>query len=216
MNIEDLGLLVQIGSTCGVPILLLLLGLVVGRTIERAHLSRLKQTEDRLFTIPLTCVKVAPPGIDASGATLVMGSVVVASDYLKTFLAGLRNLIGGEVRSFERLMERARREAVCRAMQEAHEHGAIAVVNLRLETSNIGRTRSKSKKKIMPMVEVIAYGTALLPAGHGAGALDVSLPCPGCGYALIGMKELGCPECGWNRGGASRSPSTAPPTEPAG
>ena len=190
---------VQILLSCGTPIVLLLLGLVVGRTVERRHFRRLAQLEQALFTIPLTDLKDAPPGIAAAGATLVTGSVVVASDYLKTILAGLRNLIGGEVRSFERLMERARREAVCRVMRAAHEDGAVAVVNLRLETSNIGRTRSKNKRKIMPMVEVIAYGTALLPVGHAAGAVDVTLPCPGCGYALIGMDELGCPECGWNR-----------------
>ena len=93
-------------------------------------------------------------------------------------------------------MERARREAVCRMMREAHDHGAVAVVNVRVETSNIGAVR---RKKISPMVEVIAYGTAIMPADTPAAALDVSFPCPSCGYALIGADDFGCPECGWNR-----------------
>jgi uncharacterized protein YbjQ (UPF0145 family) len=89
---------------------------------------------------------------------MVSGSVVVATDYFKTFVAGLKKLIGGEIKSYERLMERARREALCRMMRAAHEKGAVAVINVRLETSNIGAVR----RNPAPMVEVIAYGTAVL------------------------------------------------------
>jgi uncharacterized protein YbjQ (UPF0145 family) len=190
---EILGLFLN----CGIPVFLLLLGLVVGRTVEMAHFRRLDQAEAKLLTIPITDLRTVPATIDAAGATVVMGSVVVGSDYLKTFLAGLRKLVGGEVRSFERLMERARREAVVRLMTEAHRRGAVAVVNLRLEASNVGGMRRG--KRIAPMVEMIAYGTAVLPPNAPAGAMDVSVPCPECGYALTGIDDLGCPECGWNR-----------------
>ena len=207
---EDFSTLFGLLFNCGTPIVLLLLGLIVGRTIERSHFKKLERMEAALLTIPVNDLRSIPPGMTAGGATLVTGSVVVASDYLKTFLASLRKIIGGEVRSFERLMERARREALCRLLAEAHEMGASAVINVRLETSNIGAMR---RKRISPMVEVIAYGTALVPPGKGAQALDVTLPCPSCGYALIGIDELGCPECGWNRAAPPAPP--APPASPS-
>ncbi len=189
---------------CGTPIFLLLLGLIVGRTLESSHFRRLGREEQELFTIPMSDLKTAPPGIDPGGAAMVIGGVVVASDYLKTFLASLKKLIGGEIHSFERLMERARREALCRMMRDAHSRGALAVINIRLETSNIGMARKKNK--ISPMVEVIAYGTAILPVGSSRLALEVAMPCPNCGYSLVAIDQLGCPECGWNRpGGVSSS-----------
>ena len=145
---------------CGPFIILIGLGFFVGSTVERAHFKRLRMKEKRLFTIPLNDLKTQPPGTIGGGAVLVSGSVVVASDYFKTIAASLRKLIGGEIRSFERLMERGRREAICRMMQQAHHMNAIAVINLRIETSSIGRmSRNPS-----PMIEVIAYGTAVLPA----------------------------------------------------
>jgi len=193
---EDVGGLISLVFNCGLPVVLLLLGLFVGRTVERAHLRRLDRAEATLLTIPLTDIKALPQGVVGGGALMVTGSVVVASDYLKTFLASLRKIIGGEVRSFERLMERARREAICRMMGEAHAHGAVAVLNLRLETSNIGAMR---RKRVSPMVEVIAYGTAVLPVGTPAQAIDVAVPCPECEYLLTATDVPGCPECGWNR-----------------
>ncbi len=144
---------------CGLPLFLIALGWGVGRTVEAAHLRRLERRDVELMTIPLTDLKTCPPGHAGAGGMLVMGSVVIASDYFKTFAASLRKIIGGEVRSFERLMLRARWEATCRMMHDAHQLGATAVINVRFETSSIGRmSRNPS-----PMVEVIAYGTAVLP-----------------------------------------------------
>jgi len=144
---------------CGMPLFLIALGWGVGRTVEAAHLRRLDRLEADLLTIPITNLKRPPTGVDGAGGMLVVGAVVIASDYFKTFVASLRKLIGGEVRSYERLMLRARREAVCRMMHDARKMGATAVINVRYETSSIGRmSRNPS-----PMVEVIAYGTAVLP-----------------------------------------------------
>ncbi len=155
----------QWGVSCGLPVILLILGLVVGRTIERRHLARLSEREQELASIPETNLRTVPAGIRAGGGALVTGSVVVASDYLKTFLAKGRNLIGGEVKGFDRLMERARREALCRLLDDARRQHAMLLVNVRFHTSNIGSSR---KRKLNPMVEVIAYGTAVLPSvSHG-------------------------------------------------
>ena len=56
-------------------------------------------------------VKTTPPGVEAASGTLVMGEVVIASDYFKTFVASLRNIVGGEVKAYQTMLSRARREA---------------------------------------------------------------------------------------------------------
>jgi uncharacterized protein YbjQ (UPF0145 family) len=147
---------------CGLPVMLLLGGFIIGTLIEQAHLNRLDAAERELMKIPVTDVKTIPPGVEAGGARLVTGNVVIAADYFRTFSSSLRKLIGGEMGFYEKVMHRARREAVCRMMQQAHSLGANAVINVRLEASNIAGMR----KNASPMLEVIAYGTAVLPKGR--------------------------------------------------
>ena len=77
-------------------------------------------------------------------------------DSFKKFVAGLRDLVGGRVSSYESLLERARREALLRMKAEARALGAQSVWNVRLETSSI----TKGGKGVSA-VEVLAYGTAL-------------------------------------------------------
>ena len=58
-------------------------------------------------------------GVDASGAQLVSGSVVISSDYFKTFVAGFRAFFGGRFRGYETLLERARRDALWKSFHDA-------------------------------------------------------------------------------------------------
>ena len=154
---ESVGIIFQVF----IPIALLVLGFVVGGMIERAHFRSLERREAANRSMIVTDLKTLPPGVGpAGGGRLVTGSVVVGADYFKTFAAGLRKLIGGEVRSFDRMMERARREAMCRLLEESRSMGAIAVINVRMDTASIGAmSRNPS-----PMAEVIASGTAILPS----------------------------------------------------
>ena len=84
------------------------------------------------------------------------GGVVVASDYFKSFLAGLVNFFGGAVVSYESLIDRARREAMLRMKAEAKVLEAELIFNVKFETMTVGSGRTAS-------VEVLAYGTALVP-----------------------------------------------------
>jgi uncharacterized protein YbjQ (UPF0145 family) len=88
----------------------------------------------------------------------VTGSVVVSTDYFKSLCASLRNLVGGRVRSFETLLERGRREALLRLLDQAHAFGAHSVINVRFETMTIARFQGG---RGLTGVEVLAYGTAL-------------------------------------------------------
>lgn len=144
-------LLIVVGFT----LFLLSLGFIIGRFMEYGHLRRLDREERDVAGILLTDLKSTPPGLEVAEAHLVSGEVVIATDYWKTFAAGIRNLFGGEVRSLGTLMSRGRREARLRMVRQAQQLGATAVINVRIQRSEIGGR--------YPMTEVYAYGTALVP-----------------------------------------------------
>ena len=100
----------------------------------------------------------AERGSFRSGA-LVVGSVVIAEDYFKRVAASLKSLVGGNIRSYESLLERGRREAIVRMKEEARRLGATHVVNVRLETASL--SEDWSGQRPMFSAEFIAYGTAL-------------------------------------------------------
>jgi uncharacterized protein YbjQ (UPF0145 family) len=80
-----------------------------------------------------------------------MGSTVRARHLGTDILATLKNIVGGELKSYSILLTQARKEAMERMIDHAEELGADAVVNFRYETSTIAAAAS----------EVIAYGTAI-------------------------------------------------------
>lgn len=137
---------------------LILLGLFAGRFNEQRHFRSLALREAERMGMVVNNLKCVYDPQSVRDARMVMGNVVIATDYLKTFLMSLRNLVGGEARSAIRLMERARREAILRMLDEAAALGATEVWNVRLEFCNIAMM--KGKKGAM-QVEVLAYGTAV-------------------------------------------------------
>ena len=80
-----------------------------------------------------------------------MGSTVRARHLGTDILATLKNIVGGELKSYSILLAQARKEAMERMVKNAEDMGADAVVNFRYETSTIAAAAS----------EVIAYGTAV-------------------------------------------------------
>ena len=140
-----------------IPLSFVLVCFLIGKGIELHHFKKLAQREQQLSGILVTNLKTIPPQYANAQPILVMGSAVIATDYFKVFAAGLRKLFGGEMKSYVTLMERARREAMVRLLQQAAQQGASAVWNIRYETST---THGQHRKK-PGGVEVLAYGTAL-------------------------------------------------------
>ena len=140
------------------PLWLLVGGGLIGRFQEMRHFADIERRERDLSTFILTDLRTVPPGVTAASGEMVTGSMVVAADYFKSFASSLKTLIGGRMKSLERMQERARREAVLRMTEQARALGASAVTNVRIETATISGKRQGS----CAGVEVIASGTALV------------------------------------------------------
>lgn len=139
------------------PLGLIALGFLSGRIIERRHFRSLSRREAQPGPV-LTNLKRVPGGPTVIASTFCVGSVVIASDYFKFFGARLKGLVGGRLRTLETMLERGRREALLRLRDQAAQAGADMVLNVRLETAVIMRTRQGGS---YPAAEVIAYGTAV-------------------------------------------------------
>ncbi|GAB1258848.1 YbjQ family protein [Aurantivibrio plasticivorans] len=136
---------------------LLSLGYFFGRIAEKRHFRSIIQREQQLRHI-LTFAKRYPlNATEPTQVALVSGNVVISLDYFKRIVAGLRSIVGGRVKAYETLVERARREAILRMKEEAQRLGAQAVINVKLETASI----YKGQQQQVGSVEVYAYGTAL-------------------------------------------------------
>lgn len=82
---------------------------------------------------------------------IARGNTVEARNVGRDITQALRNLVGGELKAYSELLTKARDEALSRMEADAEEMGADAVVNVRMESSEISNGGS----------EVIAYGTAV-------------------------------------------------------
>jgi len=83
---------------------------------------------------------------------VVKGSTVRAKHIGKDILAGLRQIVGGEIREYTEMLAEARAEAERRMIEEAEKLGANAIVNIRYTTSSV----------MANAAEILAYGTAVL------------------------------------------------------
>lgn len=139
------------------PLFLLLLAYFIGSHLESNHYKSIRERE--VATKDMVVINFPRFPFDVERADMVMGSVVVSHDHFKRFLAQLRIIVGGRIKSYEPLLDRARREAVLRMKEQALARGHNTVVNIRLETSRLANSRRGGKGTAG--VEMLAYGTAL-------------------------------------------------------
>jgi len=146
----------------GLPLLIFGIGWFVGHIAEKNHERSLAEREEELKDIEVSDMRY-PPGFSESDGTcaLVSGEAVVSSDLFKSWLFGLRNIIGGESKTFTRLFDRARREALLRMKARARELGCNAICNMRFDSADIGgNTVAANRKRGMNMAVALVSGTA--------------------------------------------------------
>lgn len=82
---------------------------------------------------------------------LVQGSTVRAKHLGRDIMAGLKNIVGGELAGYTELLEDARREAIDRMINDARHLGANAIINVRFSTTSVTQGAA----------ELFAYGSAV-------------------------------------------------------
>ena len=83
---------------------------------------------------------------------LVSGSTIRAKHVGRDIMAGLKNLVGGELKGYTQLLQESRRQALDRMVEQARQLGANAIINVRFSTSSVAQGAA----------ELYAYGTAVL------------------------------------------------------
>ena len=91
------------------------------------------------------------PGQNIEALGLVRGAVVQSKNFGKDFMAGMKTLVGGEIKGYTEMLNEARAIATKRMVDEAEALGADAVVNVRYGSSAI----------MQGAAEIVAYGTAV-------------------------------------------------------
>lgn len=93
---------------------------------------------------------------------IVQGNTVRAKHVGRDIMAGLKNVVGGELKGYTELLTESRRQAIERMLAQAEQLGANAVVNVRFTTSAVTQGAA----------ELYAYGTAVI-VEPVAGAVNV-------------------------------------------
>lgn len=99
----------------------------------------------------LTTLEYVPGREIAEHYGVVNGSTVRSKHFGKDLFAGLKNIVGGELKAYTELMEETRNEATDRLIKMAQAKGADAILGLRYGTSDVAAGAA----------EVFAYGTAV-------------------------------------------------------
>jgi len=82
---------------------------------------------------------------------IVKGNTIRAKNILRDIGAGLKSIVGGELKDYTKMLSEARDEAVERMIAEAEKLGANAVINVRFASADI----------MSSAAEIMAYGTAV-------------------------------------------------------
>ena len=92
------------------------------------------------------------------------GLVVRSRGFAGNLTAGLRSIVGGEIKEYTELLEDTRRQAIDRLVKNATLMGANAVLSMRFDSSELAGTMS----------EIVAYGTAVViePEAGAAQAVE--------------------------------------------
>ena len=105
-------------------------------------------------TMQIVTTETIPGTTISASHGVAMGNTIRSKNVGKDIGAGLKSLVGGELKSYTKMLTEARNEAVLRMSEDAGTMGANAVVNVRFSTSQVAGGAA----------EILAYGTAVTVA----------------------------------------------------
>lgn len=84
---------------------------------------------------------------------LVTGETIIGANFIKDFFAGIRDIVGGRSKSYEKVLQEGKETSIQEMMQRAQELGANAIVGIDIDYETIGQGGS--------MLMVVCSGTAV-------------------------------------------------------
>jgi uncharacterized protein YbjQ (UPF0145 family) len=139
------------------PLAGFLIPAIWGMITEKNHLKDLEQREANIKEKMVVHNRKRPMMPNPRKTTVVAGEVCIGADRFKTWLAKWRQLVGGRMGSLAPVVERARREATLRMIENAQKQGFTEVGNVRYTTANLKWNVPQQKELL---ITVTAYGTA--------------------------------------------------------
>ena len=91
------------------------------------------------------------PGKNVEYIDMVKGAVVQSKNFGRDFMAGMKTIVGGEIKGYTEMLNEARQIAIKRMVDEAESLGADAILNVRFSSAQI----------MQGAAEIMAYGTAV-------------------------------------------------------
>lgn len=142
----------------GGPLFMLGIAFFAGNSIAKKHNKRMEDRQLVVAHIRTTDLRsFIHPQSGSAPPELLCAEITLGIDHFRGFLGKLKNIFGGEVKSYQMTLDRARREAILQVVEQAHAAGMNAVANLRLEFVDISGNANMAKKA--SMVTILAYGT---------------------------------------------------------
>lgn len=114
--------------------------------------SNLQLSNLQLSNLQLSNLESLPGHRIVKQLDIVYGSTVRSKHAGRDLLAGLKNIVGGELTAYTELLEESRQEAIQRMVDKALLLGATAIVGIRFSTSSIAQGAA----------ELFVYGTAVI------------------------------------------------------
>lgn len=113
--------------------------------------KRRKGYPELSLAIPFVTTELFPGHEIEKSLGMVRGGTVRSKNFISDFFASAKDIVGGEVKGYTKLMADAREESILRMLEDADKLEADAIVGVKLASSTIG----------LEMSEMLAYGTAV-------------------------------------------------------
>jgi len=119
------------------------------QSVSPVSIRKFKASNGRKLIV--TNIESVPGKNIAEHFGLVSGNTIRAKHIGRDIMAGLKNLVGGELKGYTQLLQESRQQALERMIEEADQLGANAIINVRFSTSSVAQGAA----------ELYAYGTAV-------------------------------------------------------
>ena len=154
---DFLGLIIACGCVAG-PWLLSLLATMITQPRKRKVLLQ-RETAAAATGDSLTTLSKPFGDREIREFRVMMANVVMSPSWVQMWIGGIISLFGGEINVYTKVVDWARREAKQRLREQVAEAGFDNVINMRIETTVMSRT--KGGKDRTSGVEILVYGTAI-------------------------------------------------------